>query len=90
MKSSTELRVENSNAALETDTYLGWLWRRTVTTHPMTPKVVHHAREGRVPTLGNGHVLQRHHEVRLEGGHYGNVLFGNGNGKIFISIWIFP
>jgi len=70
------------NAALETDTYLGWCWR-TVTTHPMTPKVVHHAREGRVPTLGDGHVLQRNHKVRLEGAHWGDFV---RNGKIFISI----
>jgi len=70
------------NAALETDTYLGWGWR-TVTTHPMTTEVVHHAREGRVPTLGDGHVLQRNHKVRLEGAHWGDFV---RNGKIFISI----
>lgn len=37
-----------------------------VATHPITTEVIHNAGEHRVPTLGDGHVLQWIQEVRFQ------------------------
>lgn len=52
-----------------TDTDPGWCEFAFGSTHPVTTDIVHHAREYRVAALGNCHVFQREHEIRLETVH---------------------